>query len=115
MSLASEDKIFVKKVKKDLEGLGHEVWLYDSEIEIGDSLASKIQDGIANCDILIVFLSLSSVKSNWVKLEWETALNREIDENKKILLPVLIEKCEIPPLLKRKSMLTLQKIILKSY
>lgn len=35
MSLASEDKIFVKKVKNDLEGLGHEVGFMTVKSRLG--------------------------------------------------------------------------------
>lgn len=101
ISHASEDKKFARKLKKDLDDLGYETWIDEREINVGDSLPSKLQKGITNCDFLVLILSHNSVESKWVNIEWEAAFQREIDENKKIILPVLIEKCEIPLFLKR--------------
>ncbi len=47
-------------------------------------------------------LSTASIGSEWVQRELGAALQRELEERKVFILPVLIEDCEIPPLLRDK-------------
>jgi len=51
------------------------------------------------CDVLVV-LSPRSVASDWVRRELNAALMRELREQSVLVVPVLIEDCEIPALLK---------------
>lgn len=99
----SADKPFVRKLKKSLEQQGVEqVWLDDSEIDIGDSLIKKIEEGIKKSKYFGIILSPRSINSNWVKKELEIAFNREISNDEVVILPLLYEKCELPSLLANK-------------
>lgn len=100
ISHSSNDKPFIRKLKGDLEELGHEIWMDESEIKIGRSIPSKIQDGISNADYLILVLTPSSMSSKWVDKEWKAAHSLEIEEDRTIILPIYLEKCNIPLLLK---------------
>jgi hypothetical protein len=52
---------------------------------------------------VIIVLSNNSVKSTWVEREWKAKYWEELENNKSVLLPVLIEDCKIPTLLKTKK------------
>ncbi len=41
ISHSSEDKSFVRKLKNDLVQLGHNVWVDEGQIDIGDSIPLK--------------------------------------------------------------------------
>ncbi len=102
ISHSSTDKEFIRKLKKDLEKFGHEIWLDEHEINIGDSISSEIEEGLSNANLLILVLTPDSVSSNWVGLEWRFALSREIEEDKKIIIPIYLKSCEIPIFLKER-------------
>ena len=48
---------------------------------------------------IVIVLSQASVVSNWVKEELNAALMRRLGDLNIHLLPVLLENCEIPPLI----------------
>ena len=96
MSHSSADKPFVRRLAEDLRKNGHYVWVDEAEIKIGDSLIGKIEEGIENTEYLGVVISSSSNKSEWVTREVRTALNQEIYGKKIKVLPILLEKVEIP-------------------
>lgn len=98
---SSADKIFARKLKTDLEHKGYKVWLDESEIFIGQSIASRINKGLQNSDYLLLLLSDNSVKSDWVTKEWTSLLDSDTADSPTIL-PVIVNKCTIPPILKGK-------------
>ncbi|WP_367772066.1 toll/interleukin-1 receptor domain-containing protein [Flavobacterium sp. WC2421] len=102
LSHTSIDKPFVRKLSADLRRYGHTVWIDEAEINIGDSLIGKIREGLDSVDYVAVVLSNASINSQWVQKEIEIASNREIDEKKIIVLPLLIENVELPGFLKGK-------------
>jgi len=102
MSYSSKDKQFVRWISVDLNNAGHKVWFDEWNILIGESIPSKIQKGLDECDFLIVILSQNSVISNWVEREWQEKYFEEINKGKIFVLPILKEKCNIPTLLKTK-------------
>jgi hypothetical protein len=96
---SSSDKGRVRMVNDDLKNLGVDCWLDENKIKVGDSIVSKISDGLATSQTLILFLSPASVKSIWARKEWQSYLARQLAGRKLKILPALLEKCEIPSIL----------------
>lgn len=97
------DKPFVRKLKSSLEQHGvQEVWLDEAEIQIGDSFAKKIEDGLERTKYVAVVLSPDSIKSNWVGKELEVAMTREVKSGEVVVLPILYKKCKLPQFLEGK-------------
>ena len=103
ISHSSNDKDFAIILATDLKKLGHTVWFDEWSIGVGDCIITKIEEGISRSDYLIIVLSRNSVKSNWVEKEWKIKFWDEIRENKVKVLPALIQRCSIPPMLKSKK------------
>lgn len=103
ISHSSKDKKFVNILYAELAFNGYFPWLDEREIKGGESIPRKIQEGLTNSDYVLVILSKNSVKSNWVNEEWETKYWEEVKENRVKVIPILIEECDIPPLLKKKK------------
>ena len=91
LSHTHSDKPFARRLAVDLRRQGHIVWIDEAEIDIGESLIEKIREGIDQVDYLIAVLSKKSTQSEWVKRELDLASNREIDEQRVIVLPLLLE------------------------
>lgn len=90
------DKDFAHKLAHDLDCHGITVWIDEAELKIGDSLIEKIREGIDSVDYLAVILSPNSVHSKWVQKEIDVAMTLEISGKKIKVLPLMLEKCDLP-------------------
>lgn len=103
LSHTSADKPFVRQLRDDLKAHGvSKVWIDEAEIEIGDSLIDKITEGMRQTPFIAVVLSSKSINAPWVQRELNIAISREISQGKVVVLPLLYEKCDIPPFLSDK-------------
>src|SRR3954451_14661755 len=103
-----QDKNFVRRLGSDLAAFGVKVWIDEAEIKVGESLIMAISSAIDEMEYFAVVLSPRSVASAWVHQELEQALANQISLKRIKVLPILLEDCLIPALLKGKSMQTLQ-------
>lgn len=86
-----EDKDSVARhLYKHLEAAGVQCWLDEAEIVWGDSIVTKIQEGLARARFVIVVLSASFLKKDWAQKELRTALTLEIEGRSNLVLPLLI-------------------------
>ncbi len=103
LSHTGADKPFVRRLRDDLIGNGvPHVWVDEAEIEIGDSLMKKIEEGMKETHYIGVVLSSKSIDAPWVKKELEIAMNREIAGGEVIVLPLLYEQVDLPTFLQGK-------------
>lgn len=102
ISYNRNDSFFVDVLAKKLVSRRHNIWLDRWELNVGDSLIAKIQSALHRCDAILIILSKSSVASEWCKKELSAGLMRELEEKKIIVLPCIIEDCDIPLFLKEK-------------
>lgn len=102
ISYAHKDKDFARKLAGDLRDSGHTVWIDETELLVGDSLAEKIGDAIDNVDFVTAIISSTSINSRWVKKELDLASNREMDEGRVVVLPILLDDVKLPGFLKGK-------------
>lgn len=102
ISYSHKDRPFVERLAIDLKAKGLNLWYDQWELKVGDSLVDKINYGIKSQDFLIIVLSKSSVKSEWVRRELNAALIKELQERRVVIFPIVIEDCDIPPLLSDK-------------
>jgi len=102
LSYSSKDKAFVREIGRRLENEGVSIWLDDAELNIGESLIDRIATAIESVDFVAAVISSNSIHSNWVQKELSLALTREIKGQNVIVLPLLIDDCEVPNFLKDK-------------
>lgn len=100
LSHSKKDIDIVNRIYKDLRERGHTTFLDEEDIPIGGNIAAYIEEALSNSDILIIFLSTKSVFSHWVEAEWQTIFFDRVRSQKIFVVPVLLEKCKIPMLLK---------------
>lgn len=102
LSHAHADKAFARRLAADLRVAGHTVWIDEAEINIGDSLVEKIREGLDQVDFVAAILSAASIASPWVTRELDIASNREMQEKRVVVLPLLVEKVPLPGFLQGK-------------
>ena len=96
IAYSSKDEKIVENIAGLLKGFGLQAWFDKWEIGPGNSIVSKIEEGMAKRDTLVVVLSPSSVRSKWVKHELEVSLVDQLSGQDVMIIPILIEQCEIP-------------------
>ena len=80
-----------------------QVWIDRWELNVGDSLIRRIEDAVAGASALVVILSKASVASEWCRKELTSGLVRELEEKRVVVMPVLLEDCDIPLFLRDKK------------
>ena len=99
MSHASADKLFVDRLVADLAAKSIPVWYDKLDLLIGDSIPGSINAGLSESKYFAIVLSKASTASVWVREELNAALMRQVAQGGTFIIPILIEDCEIPPLL----------------
>lgn len=96
LSHSSADKSFVRKLVRKLEDEGYDVWLDEKELLVGDALVTHISHAINEAKVVLVVVSQTSIRSQWLSFELNAATQRMISGGCRVL-PVLISDVEPPP------------------
>ena len=96
---AGEDNEVTEKIACELNNNGYAVWYDKWSLSVGDSITDKINEGIKGSSFMGVILSEKSINKPWCKLEMNSALQLQLKDMGIKILTILIEDCEIPPLL----------------
>lgn len=96
----SKDKPVVEPIAIKLaEIFGQDEVFYDSwSIKPGDGIIDKMNLGLENCRFVFFFVSINSISSYMVSLEWQNAIMKASRGQAK-LIPVRIDNCQFPALL----------------
>ncbi|MYC40133.1 MAG: toll/interleukin-1 receptor domain-containing protein [Candidatus Dadabacteria bacterium] len=103
ISYNKADRDFAENLALNLVQAKQNVWIDKWELNAGDSLISKIEEALGDANAILVLLSKDSVESEWCKKELRAGLIRELEEKSVLLIPIILDDCEIPLLLKEKS------------
>ncbi len=95
LSYFSGDKAFAEKIDADLRHRGIRIWRDNAEIQIGDSISSKLEQALSESYTFCIVLSKRALERPMVKEELRAAYNLRHAQNLKIL-PLLYEECRIP-------------------
>lgn len=98
------DKTFVREIYGELSRLGFSPWLDEKNILPGQDWRKEITDAVKSSDLVLVFLSKTSVnKRGYLHKEISIALDAalELPENEIFIIPVRTNDCDVPPRLAR--------------
>ncbi|MBI5304224.1 MAG: SUMF1/EgtB/PvdO family nonheme iron enzyme [Chloroflexi bacterium] len=93
------DITFAKKLCDDLHASGLDGFLDERSIRPGESIPSRIEHGLEECDVYIPVLSPAALASPWCDWEIDIAitLSRDATRNERPrIMPVIAEKCKVP-------------------
>lgn len=91
-----------------LRELGIDVWIDSEQIQLGESIPGQISKGLKETDLILVLISQRFKQSAWCRAEYEPLLAREIEDERTIVIPILLEDVSVPPLLAAKRYLDLR-------
>ena len=102
ISYSHQDIEFVDRLAVRLAEERVHVWLDRMELRVGDSLTRKIEEALERASAILLVLSSASVASEWCRREVTAGLVRELEERRVLVLPLLIQDCQIPLFLRDK-------------
>ncbi|QJP34541.1 toll/interleukin-1 receptor domain-containing protein [Nonlabens sp. Ci31] len=100
ISHSSTDKKFVRMLKDALVENSIEIWFDEDQLDLGDNLVSRLDYALDTSSHLVIILSPSSIKSDWVKFELKKALGNTRTGLMQKIIPIKYRNCEIPEELK---------------
>lgn len=83
-----DDAVLVHPLVDELQRRNLAVWYAGQQLSMGDSLASKINDGLAHSRYGVVILSPAFLAKNWPMFELQTLVAIAASVGRKKLLPV---------------------------
>ena len=95
LSYSSKDKKTVLSLATRLKNDGVRVWLDIWEIHPGDSIPSKIEDGLEQSRVLLLCMSRNAFGSDWPKLEYGTFRFRDPLNKERRLIPLRLDDTPI--------------------
>ena len=91
ISYSSTSQDFAERLYADLQNKGVRCWFAPEDMKIGAKIRHAIDSAIRLRDKLLVILSETSVNSQWVETEVETAMEEERERGEPVLFPVRID------------------------
>lgn len=88
-----------ERLATQIRDAGHQVWLDEWNIGLGDSIVEKMNEGLEGATYVVVCYSSSGVTSAWMGREWYSALSRQLNGAGVKLLPVRLTEGEPPAIL----------------
>lgn len=102
VSYSHTDSAFVDRLAGELVNNNASIWLDRWELSVGDSILEKVQAAIEDASALLVVLSRASIESPWCSKELDAGLLRELEEKRVVVMPCLLEDCQVPVFLRGK-------------
>jgi hypothetical protein len=77
LSHSTKDKQFVQTFATELEAENIQSWICEVDVEFGGNFVAKIEEGMRDADLTILFWSPEAAGSDWTQLEWTSVTRRE--------------------------------------
>jgi len=88
-----------ERLAVEIRNAGHEVWLDEWNIDLGDSIIERMNEGLTGSAYVVLCYSSSGVMSPWMSREWMSALARQLDGYGVKILPVRLTGGDPPAIL----------------
>ena len=94
-SHSAKDKAVVRSIAKRLRADGLRVWFDEWEIKPGDSIPSKIEEGLERSRVLVLCMSANAFGSEWAQLESQTFRFRDPLNKERRFIPLRLDDTPI--------------------
>src|ERR1044072_6860996 len=101
ISYSAKDKPAVRELAGRLKADGLRIWLDDWEIQPGDMIGLKVEQGLEQSRTLVLVMSANAFSSDWVTLERHTCLFRDPINAHRRFIPLRLDDSDIKDLLKQ--------------
>jgi WD40 repeat protein len=101
VSYSNEDLEFATRLIEALRNQGCTVFS-DRNLSVGDDWVRTTQRALAASKFVLVLLSQSYFESPLLSNQWQDGMERERNEKRVVVLPAVLENCNVPPALASK-------------
>ena len=98
-SYSSADRAQVSAVRTELEHLGLRVWMDVQQVGPGDSIASRLDDGMGASEHFVLFVSSSWMRSKWTEAEYNAAFYIAMNSGDRKVFLVRLDDVKLQPFL----------------
>ena len=95
LSHSAKDKAVVRDVAERLRKDGVKVWFDEWVLKPGDSIPSKIEEGLERSRVLVLCMSANAFGSDWAQLESGTFRFRDPLNKERRFLPLRLDDAPI--------------------
>lgn len=99
LSYARVDAPTVRQIAAALRAAGHDPWVGEDQILVGDSIPGAIEQALRDADFVVICLSRAAAGPGWVQAERDATLVQQLRASRAKLLPVRLESVEPPSLI----------------
>ncbi|MDC0743719.1 toll/interleukin-1 receptor domain-containing protein [Polyangium mundeleinium] len=99
LSHAHVDKPAVRRIVDALREAGHEPWIDEQEILVGESIPGAIERGLETTDFVLVCLSRAAIASGWVRSELDGSVMKPFRSKMTRVLPIRLEDVAPPTII----------------
>ncbi len=92
ISYCHVDKTFARDLCEQLQVRGILCWLDEHDLKPGDRISDEVDEAIRRRDKTLLCCSKASLNSWWVKDEIRKAQERERDEGRDIIIPLMVDR-----------------------
>jgi hypothetical protein len=96
ISHSEKDQDWVIKLTQYLREYGLNVFIFEEDIRIGESIPKKINAVLVECSYVIGVMTQDWVDSEWSTLEAYSTLFLDPHNNRRKFIPIYLKKCNIP-------------------
>ena len=91
ISYSHVDREMASAISRGLEKLGAKVWLDEKMVPVGANISSSCEAGIRRSDKVLFLITPESLRSDWVRYEFHTAVAVALElKRSKLLVPVVV-------------------------
>jgi hypothetical protein len=100
VSHAGSDWDIVDKIVRSLRDRGVEVYVDRNQLVQGDNFIEFMERSLRVSDYCLLLWSRAASTSKWVRVEWEAAFHRTVEESRSFLIVAMLEEYPVPELLR---------------
>jgi hypothetical protein len=82
--------VVVRRIAGALREAGHDPWLDEEAILVGESIPSAVERGLHDTDFVLLCLSNAAAERGWVETELNATLMQQFRERRERVLPVRV-------------------------
>lgn len=99
VSHRGSDSREAEQLAQEIRAAGHQVWLDEWEVDVGDSIIEKMNEGLEGMIYLVLCYSSAGVTSPWMSREWMSTLARQLNGHGVKILPIRLTGGDPPAIL----------------
>lgn len=100
VSYNKADKLVAREIALYLKASSVEVWYDEWQVEAGESVPGRIEDGLGRCTHFVILWSQHSSRSGWVSRERHSTIAHAIETGTPRVVPIRLDSTPLPPLLR---------------